>query len=52
LLSALTLILSITAAAIPGFNNVDDDQVEAILTSNTTLNIIISSISLVSFLGV
>jgi hypothetical protein len=51
LFSALTLILLITAASVPGFNNVDDDAVETILASNTTRDIIVSAISLVSFIG-
>jgi hypothetical protein len=45
---ALQLILAITAASIPGLNNIDDDAVEVILTSNTTRIIIVSAISLVS----
>ncbi|KAL3894871.1 MAG: hypothetical protein SGARI_007617, partial [Bacillariaceae sp.] len=44
--TAITLILNVTAASIPGVNNANDDEVEDILNANTTVNIIISAVGL------
>ena len=44
--TAITLIVNVTAASVPGVNNANDDQVQDIITANTTLNIIISAVSL------
>jgi hypothetical protein len=45
--TVIALIINVTAAATPTFNNINDDQVEAIIEKNTTRSIIISAISLV-----